>query len=352
MSNIALFTEQRTFNRLHEERGKKMKKNLSVLLVIAMVAAFCFTTAGCKSESKENNITIGIVQIVEHKSLDEIRENIISELAEEGYVDGKNITIDYKNAQNDTNNLKTICQTFAANNVDLIIAIATPSAQSALGETKDIPIVFAAVTDPVAAGLVKDMNNPGGNITGTSDAVSAAKIMDLAMKITPDIKTIGALYNSSETNSVSVINDLKKYASTNGLKVIEGTVTNTSEVQQAAQYLAGKADVVFSPIDNTIASAMPVVTKVLNAAKIPFYVGADSMVSDGALATYGIDYAVLGKETGKMVGKVLNGTDIGSISVMTMSDMKIYVNTTTAKTIGTTIPDSILKDAEDLGLEK
>jgi putative ABC transport system substrate-binding protein len=333
------------------------RKNLTVLLAVMMVIAIVLTGCGGNSAASDSSsadtakdmLKVGIVQIVEHPSLDTIRESIITQLAVQGFEDGKNITIDYQNAQGEQSNLKTICQKFASGNYDLIIAIATPSAQAALGETKDIPIVFSAVTDPIAAKLVENLDAPGGNITGTSDAVSASKIMDLAKEITPDIKTIGALYNSSEVNSVSVINDLKEYAKANGLEVVEAPVTNSSEVQQAASFLAGKCDAVFSPIDNTVASTMPVAAKTFNEAKIPFYVGADSMVNDGGLATYGINYTILGQETGKMAAQVLNGTDPGTIPVMTMTDMNIYVNQKTADAIGVTFPQAVLDKATVLG---
>lgn len=324
------------------------KRVLSVFVVIMAVGVLLLS--GCSSQKAESKALpkVGIVQITDHPSLNEIRESIVAEMAEEGFVDGETIKIDYKNAQNDPNNLKTICQTFVSGEVDLIIAIATPSAQSALSETGDIPIIFSAVTDPVEAGLVENMETPGQNITGTSDKVSAEKIMNLARKITPDIKTIGALYNPGETNSVSVINDLKEYASENNLKIVEATVTNTNEVQQSTQYLASRVDAVFSPIDNTVASAMAVVTDELEKAKIPFYAGADSMVKDGALATYGINYTILGKETGTMVSKVLNGEKISEIPVKTMSEMKIYINSETAKKIQITFPEEIIKKAQDL----
>jgi putative ABC transport system substrate-binding protein len=152
---------------------------------------------------------IGIVQIVEHPSLNTIRESFIAQLAEKGFKDGENIKIDYQNAQGDQTNLKTICQKFVADKSDLIVAIATPSAQAAAGETGKIPVLFSACTDPIGSGLVTSLDKPGANVTGTSDAVSAEKIMELAKRITPDIKKIGALYNSSETNSISVVNNLK-----------------------------------------------------------------------------------------------------------------------------------------------
>lgn len=329
-----------------------MKKKSVVILVVLMMAMTALL-AGCGSGGdggeSGDQLKIGLVQLVEHPSLDTIRESIIKQLETEGYKDGDTVTIDYQNAQNEQANLKTICQNFVADQCDLIIAISTPAAQAAYGETKDIPIIFSAVTDPVEAGLVKDFDAPGGNITGTSDLVSADKIMDLALQITPDIKTIGAMYNSSEVNSASVIDDLKAYAKKNNMKVEEAAVTNSSEIQQAAQSLTGKCDAVFSPIDNTVASAMSVASKVFTDAKIPFYVGADSMVNDGGLATYGINYESLGAETAKMAAEVLEGGDTSTMPVKVMDDMQAYVNKTTADAIGIAIPEDILEQAQNLG---
>lgn len=327
----------------------RIRKRMIVLLIVAVLVAALAGCGGQTAEPAKDIPTVGIVQIVEHPSLDTIRMSILEQLAKDGFVDGETMTVDYQNAQNEQANLKTICQKFAANNYDLIIAIATPSAQAALGETTEIPIIFSAVTDPLAAELVESLDVPGGNVTGTSDAVSAEMIMKLALEITPDIKTIGALYNSSEVNSVSVIDDLKVFAEANGLTVIEAPVMNSSEVQQSASYLAGNADAVFSPIDNTVAATMPIITQTLIDAKIPFYVGADSMVNDGGLATYGINYTVLGQETAKMAAMVLNGTDPGTIPVMTMQDMDIYINQNTADQIGVSFPQSVLDKATVLG---
>lgn len=331
---------------------KNLRKILSVLVVLALMLSL--TACGTTSPTANSNSTaanssavkkIGIVQIVEHPSLNTIREAIIKELEAKGFKDGQNIKIDYQNAQGEQNNLKSIAQKFVANKYDLIIAIATPSAQAVVAETKDIPIVFSAATDPVGSKIVGSMEKPGANVTGTSDAVSAAKIMELAKRITPNIKTIGALYNSGETNSVSVINNLKTYAKENNLTVVDATVTNTSEVQQAVTSFVGRVDAIFSPIDNMIASAMPVVAQAAIKAKIPVYVGADSMVKDGGLATYGINYQVLGKETGDMAVEILNGKKAGDIPVKTMKDMNIYLNQATAKAIGVQLPDDVQKQA-------
>ncbi len=322
-----------------------MKKVTAILLVLAMVMMML---SGCGSKSAESGdkvFKVGIIQLMEHPSLDTIRESIIEGLEDEGYVEGKNLKIEYQNGQNDMSTMKNIAQTFVGDECDVIVAIATPAAQAALSETTEIPIVFAAITDPVGAGLVDSLDSPGGNVTGTSDEVSAEMIMNLAKDITPDFKTIGVLYNIGEDNSVSVVAQLKEYAGENGYKVIESTVTNTGEVQQAAQYLADKVDIVFSPIDNTVASSMAVATETFNNAGIPFYVSADSMVNDGGLATCGIDYTVLGRETAAMIADILEGADPAAMAVRKMSEMSVYVNKETAKALNIEIPQAILDKA-------
>lgn len=318
-----------------------MKKLMTMVMVLVMAVTMM---TGC-GDSDGGKLKVGIIQLTEHPSLDTIRESIIAGLEDEGYVDGENIEINYQNGQNDMSTMKSIAQSFVGDKCDVIIAIATPAAQAVLSETTDIPIVFAAITDPVDAGLVDSLEAPGGNVTGTSDEVSADMIMNLAKEIEPEFKTIGALYNIGEDNSVSVIAGLKEYAAKNGYKLVESTVTNSGEVQQAAQYLADKVDVVFSPIDNTVASSMAVVTEVFNNAKIPYFVSSDSMVEDGGLATYGIDYTILGKETASMAAKILEGEEPSTMAVKKMSDMNIYINTDTAKAIGIDIPKTVLDKA-------
>lgn len=324
---------------------KTMKKLMTVLMILVLTVVMMTGCGDNNSGTSGEVLKVGILQLMEHPSLNTIRESIIEGLADEGYVDGENLEIDYKNGQNDMTNMKTIAQAFVADKCDVIVAIATSAAQAVLSETTEIPIIFAAVTDPVDAQLVDSLEVPGGNVSGTSDEVSAEAIMNLANEITPGFKTIGALYSAGEDNSDSVIKGLKEYAAANGYEVVESTVTNTSEVQQAAQYLADKADVVYSPIDNTVASAMAVASEIFNNAKVPFYVSADSMVQDGGLATYGIDYTVLGKETAKMVAQVLGGADVSAMPVVKMSDMNVYVNTKTADAIGVEIPASVLDEA-------
>ena len=314
----------------------KLRKVLA-LAAAAVMAVAALASCGVKEDSSndskaggssEKHYKIGIVQIMEHTSLNTIRDAVIDRLAELGYVDGKNCTIDAQ---------------FKADGDDIIIAITTPCAQLAAPYSEEIPVVFSAVTDPIGAGLCDSLESTGANITGTSDKLAITKILDFALEMKPEIKTLGYLYNTGEDNSVSTLKEVKAYCEEKGITVIEGAASNTSEVQEAAQNLAAKCDAVFSPNDNTIAGAMGTVTEVMNKAKVPMFVGADSMVMDGGLGTVGIEYSDLGKETANMAAQILSGEKKASeIPIKVFNeDLSTYINKTTADTIGITIPDDI-----------
>lgn len=331
-----------------------MKKKLTRMIAGLVALLLMFSLTACaspkteKAPSSQAKKKIGIIQVVEHPSLNEIRESIINELAAKGFKDGENITIDYQNAQNDQSNLKAIAQKFVNGKYDLIIAIATPSAQAVVSQTKDIPILFSAVLDPIGAGIISNFEKPSGNVSGTSNAVSAEKVMEVANRITPNIKTIGTIYNPSESNAAWVIKSLKEYTTKNNITLIEAPVTGSSEVQQAANSLVGKVDAIFIPNDNTVATAMLSVSQIAIKAKLPVYVTADSLVRDGGLATNGINYTTLGKETASMAVEVLNGKKIGDIPARTMSTMNIYLNKDTAKAIGVNFPEDLVKQAVEV----
>ena len=306
-----------------------MKKLVTLTLTMMMGLSML---VGCST--KEDQVTIGIVQIVEHTSLDMIRESLVEELEANGIVDGQNVKIDYQNAQGDQSNLNSICKKFVGDGVDVIVAIATQSAQAAAAATSEIPIIFSAVTDPVAAKLVTNLETPEGNVTGTSDAISVDEVFKLCKELTPEVKSFGFLYTASEVNSQSVVEEAKTLAADYGYDYEEVTITNTSELKQAAYSLAGKVDAIYTPIDNSIASAMTVLSEVGKETKVPVYVGADSMVMDGAYATVGINYEDLGRQTGDMVAEVLNGKAISDLPVATLSEFQKVINKTTAKAIG------------------
>ena len=329
----------------------KLRKVLA-LAAAAVMAVAALASCGVKEDSSndskaggssEKHYKIGIVQIMEHTSLNTIRDAVIDRLAELGYVDGKNRTIDAQQANNESTTVQQILDQFKADGDDIIIAITTPCAQLAAPYSEEIPVVFSAVTDPIGAGLCDSLESTGANITGTSDKLAITKILDFALEMKPEIKTLGYLYNTGEDNSVSTLKEVKAYCEEKGITVIEGAASNTSEVQAAAQNLAAKCDAVFSPNDNTIAGAMGTVTEVMNKAKVPMFVGADSMVMDGGLGTVGIEYSDLGKETANMAAQILSGEKKASeIPIKVFNeDLSTYINKTTADTIGINIPDDI-----------
>ena len=326
-----------------------MKKLFAVLLTIAMILAMTacgggstpVSSGGAAPSSPEGakQVTVGLIQLMEHPSLDEIRAAITARLEEKSAESGVSIQVNYQNAQGDTSTINTICQQFVAGKVDVIVAIATPAAQgaAAAAENSGIPVVFSAVTDPVAAGLVENLEAPEGNITGTSDAIPVEKIFALAKELTPEAQSFGLIYNTSEDNSLSVIAQVKGYLEGAGLSYTEGAVTTSADVQTSARNLLGKCDALFVPIDNTVASAMAVLADEAIQAKKPVYVAADSMVADGGLATVGVNYTNLGSQTADMVLKILTGTPAGEIPVEVLRDNAVVINGDTARAIGVDI---------------
>lgn len=328
----------------------KIKKILSALVASAIVTA-SFTA--CSSDKNPGNTEmkkIGVIQISQHPSLNTIRDSFTEEMISLGYIDGENCVFEYQDAQGDVSTANSIIQSYKADNKDIVVAIATPTAQAAANISDTIPVVFSAVTDPVDAKLVDSLEKPGQNITGTSDAIPIDKILDFALELTPDIKTLGYIYNSGEPNSVSCLQKVKAYCEAKNINLQETAITNTSEVQQAAQVLAKKCDAMFTPIDNTIATAMDVLSEAAVNAEIPLYVGADSMVKDGGLATVGIEYTDLGKETAKMADMILKGEKNASdIPVKVFNEeLYQYINTNTAEALGISIPDSIKNDPQTI----
>ena len=322
-----------------------MKKLTSILLAAALAAGILSgCTAGnpssAASGAKEKPYRIGIIQPVEHTSLNQIREAVIAELnanSAEG-----SIEIIYKNGQGDAANTNTIVSQFVGDGVDMIIPIATGPAQVAAAATKEIPIVFAAVSYPVEAGLVPSMEETKGNITGVSNAIAIEDIIALSGRLTPDVKTIGMIYNSGEVNSVSSTNRAKAYCDKVGLKYVEATITSSGDLLQAVQSLNGKVDAIFSPNDNTVASAMATLAAEAIKAKLPVYVGADSMVLDGGLATVGIDYDILGRQVAQMALRIKGGEAIADNPVEIVSEYANMVNPVTAKAIGLELPQDVL----------
>jgi putative ABC transport system substrate-binding protein len=293
---------------------------------------------------------IGIVQLLEHDALDNAYKGFVDGLKAKGYEDGKNIEIDYENAQNEQANCVTIASKFANGGYDLILAIATPAAQAAANATSTIPILVTAVTDPADAKLVKSNDKPGTNVTGTSDLTPVKEQIDMIKELVPDVKTVGLMYCSSETNSVYQIGLAKKECEALGLKYKEGTVSSSNEIQQVAQSLVSGVQAVYVPTDNMLAAGMQTVTMVTNAAKVPVIVGESGMVKNGGLATYGINYYKLGKQTSEMAVKILTGeSKPADMPIEYQKDMDVAVNEKSAAAVGITLPQSLLDKAAKSG---
>lgn len=312
-----------------------MKKSvLAMMMAAAVVAGF----TSCGNDSKEKVVKIGVVQLVEHPALDANYQGFVDGLKEAGYVDGKNIKIDYQNAQGEQANCVTISQKLINDRSDLIFAIATPAAQAVANLTDEIPIVISSVTDPESAKLVGSNTAPGGNVTGTSDLTPCAAQMQLLKKICPEAKTVGMLFCSSEQNSYFQIALAEKACDELGLKYVEATVSNSNEIQQVVQALTKKVDVIYSPTDNMIAAGMTLVAQVATENGIPTIVGEEGMVNAGGLATYGLSYYELGKQTAKMAVEILEGKNPGDMPIQYLDKCDLKVNEETAKKLGITIP--------------
>lgn len=313
------------------------KKKIALLVSALMVTGMF---VGCTS-SKEKVFNIGISQIVQHDALDAAREGFIEGLKEKGYEDGKNITIDYKNAQGEIASAQTIAQQFVSDKKDMILAIATPSAQAAYNSTKDIPIVFTAVTDPVIAEIAKGWRSSETNATGVSDMVPVDKQLELLTKLIPSIKTIGVIFNTSEANSKVQVDELKKQASKFNLNVKEIGVTNVNEINQNLTSAIGEIDVLYTPTDNTIASAYDLVANTCLKNNVPILGAEEAVVNKGGLCSIGIDYFKLGKETAYKAIEIIEGKKPSEVEITTLSDMAITINTDVAKKLNITIPDDI-----------
>ena len=318
-------------------------------VALGIAALGVLAAAGCGEQAaKGDNKTykVGIVQLVEHSSLDDANRGFVDGLKARGYEEGKNLTIDRQNAQADQSNLQNIVQRFISDKVDLICAIATPAVQSAANATKDIPIVGTAVTDYVSAKVVKSNEAPGGNVTGTSDLTPIAEQIDLLRKLYPNAKTIGTIYSSSEVNSEIQVKAMKEYAESKGLTVRVATISTVNDIQQAAQSIINDVDVFYESTDNVIASAMPTLTSVTDPAGKGVICGYVGGVTAGALATKGIDYYKLGVQTGDMAADILEGkAKPADMKIETAHDLVVVINKKNAEKIGLTIPADVLNGA-------
>ena len=314
---------------------KVVRKLLAPLLVVGILLTSLISLHQLKADKKKDVFRIGISQFITHQSLDATREGFVDELAKQGYVEGKNIEIDLQNAQGEQRNLKTISQQLAESS-DVVLAIATPSAQSLANTTQTTPVIFSAVTDPVSAKLVESRDHPGGNVTGTSDQSSDAisTQINLIKKVLPKAKTIGILYTQSEPNSVVQKDEAKRLLEEKGFSVVEKTILDSNNVKAAAESLMAEVDMVFVPTDNIISSTMETVKQVSIKHKVPVFGGSTEMIAVGGLYNYGTNYEELGRQTARMLVRVLKGEKPENIAVELPEKLELHTNKEMADALG------------------
>lgn len=340
------------------------KKVVSIMMAIAMTMAMtaCGGTSEPKAEevsttatestestaSTEGTFTIGISQFAEHGSLDNCREGFLAGLAEEGIVEGENLTVLFDNSQADMGTASTIADSFVSQKVDLICAIATPSAMSAYNSClkTEIPVIYTAVSDPVAAGLANDDGTSVGNVTGTSDALPVTNQLEMIRQILPEAEKIGILYTTSETNSESTIAEYKKYAADYGFEIVDSGINTIADVPMAAADLASRVDCITNLTDNTVVSALQTVLDAADKEGIPVFGSEVEQVKNGCVASMGLEYYELGKQTGAMAAKVLKGEAKASeLDYEVITEASLYVNTAAADKAGLVLDEEFVNGA-------
>lgn len=302
------------------------------------VAATASETTG---EAGKASYTIGVTQIAEHGSLDNCREGFLKGLAEEGFIEGENLTVDYQNAQGDPANASMIAQTFVSKKYDLVAAVATPSAMACFNAAQgtEIPTIFTAVSDPVAAELVASLEEPGSNCTGTSDALPVEDQLKMIRAMMPEAKKIGIMYTTSEVNSLTNLETYKKLAPEYGFEIVESGVAASSDIPIALDSLVTKVDCISNMTDNNVVNNLDTVIAKATEAGIPVFGSEVEQVVNGCAASMGLDYVELGRQTGKMAAAVLNGADPATMPVQVIRTSSLYVNSDVMNQFNLSVPD-------------
>lgn len=323
-----------------------LKKWISSIVLGTMVIGL---VAGCGTKTEDGNndkglFKIGVIQSLEHGSLDAANKGFVDGLKEAGYEEGKNVTFVQQNAQNDQSNLQSIAQQFVSNKMDLVLAISTQSAQAVASATADIPILGTAITDYQSAKLVESNQRPGRNVSGTSDMNPISDQVDLLMEVVPNLKTVGAIYSSSEANSLQQIEELRAVLKEKGIGLKEVTVSSVNDIQQVAKSLVGEdIQAIYVPTDNTLAAAMSNLVGITNDKKIPVMTGATAMTEDGGTIALGVDYYALGKQTAEMAVRYIEGkAKIEDMPVETSHKFEVVVNQEALDKMGIKLPQSVL----------
>ena len=329
-----------------------MKRKMAVLLSVMMLGTALMGCGDKKEEAKNDNddvqYTIGISQFAEHGSLDNCRKGFLEGLKEEGIEEGKNLTVQYNNAMADMGTAGQIASSFVSDKVDLVCGVATPSAQTLYNAAMDadIPVIFTAVTDPVAAELANEDRTPVGEITGTSDKLPIEDQLKMIREMLPEAKKLGIMYTTSEVNSVSAIAEYKELVGKYDFELVEKGITSTADVSLAADDLLAQVDCLTNLTDNTVVNSLPTILEKANSKKIPVFGSEIEQVKIGCLAAVGIDYVSLGKETGKMAAQVLKGEKKASeIDYLQIAETGLYVNKRVAEDLGITLDEETVNSA-------
>lgn len=331
-----------------------MKKRFGLFMVVSLILLVLAACGGENiNESGKKSYKIAISQIVEHPSLDATREGFLAALKDAGIVEGDNLKIDFNNAQGDPTNNLSIAQKISGEKNDLILAIATPSAQAIVQKVKDTPVLFAAVTDPLAAKIVDKIDAPSGNVSGASDTnpVAVQQIMGFIAEQFPNVKSVGIVINEGEPNAVIMADNAEKSLAEHGIKLIKAPVTNTSEVKQAVDSLVGRVDAMFITLDNMVVSGVDVIIQVANEKNIPFFSSDRDTVERGAFMTVGFKYYDHGYQAGQMAVEILkNGKKPSELSVTFPDNVDFILNLKAAAEQGIEVTDAMkaaVKDQEN-----
>lgn len=315
---------------------------------VALAAAVSTSFAAYAADMKN----VAISTIVEVPALTDTKDGILAALAERGYIDGETITVDYQNANGNMPTQQQIAKKFVGDRPDVIIPITTPTSQAVIALTDDIPIVFATVTDPLKAQLISQFEQPGGNVTGVSDAAPIGEQMDLIKELVPGLKKIGFIYNPGLDNALSALEVIKREASARDVEVIESPAPTTNEVILATKKLIGDVEAIYVPNDTTVVAALEAIVKIGQDVDLPVFTGETGGVERGAAASVGLDYYAVGKTAGYMAADVLDGKAPGMIDAVIAFNVhdqfKLIVNKGSAEAMGMTIPQSVLDRATDI----
>ena len=313
---------------------------------VTTILAATFLAASSSFSFSQEKPTIGLTYIVEHPAIDAVREGIIEGLARAGYKDGESATVIIRSAQGNMATQAQIANEFFGLDLDVALAISTPSAQALKNALKDKPLLFAAVTDPVSAGLIALMEEPGGNVTGTSDKQSFEPTLDLIRKMLPDAKGIGVIFNPGEANSASQVDALKNAVTPYGLEIVEAPAAQTTLVGDAARSLVGRVDAILLPTDSTVVSVVESIVTVGKRAGLPVFASDTGSVERGALAALGFNYFDMGEMTAQMAVRVLNGEKPGDIPAAVPASQDLYLNLESAEAMGVSVDDDLRSSAK------